>query len=46
VGALELGKLCAAIEQAGKADQIKVLTALLSHFEVEMAAVNNYLDTL
>ena len=46
VGALALGELCAEIEQAGKAGQIKVLAALLSHFEVEMAAVDKYLDSL
>jgi PAS domain S-box-containing protein len=46
VGALELGELCAVIEQAGKAGQIEVLASLLSHFKVKMTAVNNYLDTL
>lgn len=46
VGALELGELCAAIEQAGKAGQIEVLASLLSRFKVKMTAVNNYLDTL
>jgi len=46
VGALGLGELCAAIEQAGKAGQIEVLAALLPHFEAEMAAVVEYLDAL
>ena len=46
VGALELGELCAAIEQAGKAGQIDVLASLLSRFEVEMAAVAGYLEAL
>jgi CheY-like chemotaxis protein len=46
VGALALGELCAEMEQAGKAGQIQALTALLSRFEAEMSAVNNYLDSL
>jgi len=46
VGALALGELCAAIEQAGKAGQIDVLTALLPHFEAEMAVVDEYLGSL
>ena len=46
VGALELGELCATIEQTGKAGQIEALASLLSHFKVKMTAVNNYLDTL
>lgn len=46
VGALALGELCAEMEQAGKAEQIETLTALLSRFETEMTNVNNYLDTL
>jgi HPt (histidine-containing phosphotransfer) domain-containing protein len=45
VGALALGELCAAIEQAGKAGQTAKLAALLTHFEVELAAVDQYLDT-
>jgi CheY-like chemotaxis protein/HPt (histidine-containing phosphotransfer) domain-containing protein len=46
VGALALGELCAEMEQAGKAGQVEVLTALLPRFEAEMAAVDAYLDTL
>jgi two-component system, sensor histidine kinase and response regulator len=46
VGALRLGELCAEIEQAGRASQIEALTALLPRFEAEIAAVNEYLDTL
>jgi PAS domain S-box-containing protein len=45
VGALALGDLCDEMEQAGKADQVKTLTALLPRFEAEMAAVNEYLGT-
>jgi two-component system sensor histidine kinase/response regulator len=47
VGALALGELCAEIEQAGKTDRrIETLAALLPRFEVEMAAVAEYLDAL
>jgi PAS domain S-box-containing protein len=46
VGAVELGELCAAIEQAGKTEQLEELARLLPRFEVEMTAVNNYLNTL
>ncbi len=46
VGALALGELCAEIEQAGKADQSKVLVALLLRFEVEITVVDEYLDSL
>ncbi len=43
VGALALGELCAEIEQVG---QVEALTALLSRFEAEMAAVDECLDSL
>ncbi len=46
VGAMALGELCADIEQRGKSNQIEVLTALWPRFEAEMAAVNNYLESL
>ena len=46
VGALELGELCAAIEQAGRAGQLEILVALMPRFEAEMTDVNNYLDAL
>ncbi len=46
VGALALGELCAAIEQAGKTGQVDVLTALLSRFETELAVVDEYLESL
>jgi PAS domain S-box-containing protein len=46
VGALGLGELCAEIEQAGQAGRIEELAALLSRFEVEMAAVEEYLAAL
>ncbi len=46
VGALALGELCAEIELAGKAGQIDALTAPLCRFEVELAAVDKYLESL
>ncbi|MCX7068592.1 MAG: PAS domain S-box protein [Methylococcales bacterium] len=46
VGALELGELCAAIEQAAQAGHLEILAALIPRFETEMTAVNNYLDAL
>ena len=46
VGALKLGELCAAIEQAVKAGQIEILPLFLSGFEAEMAAVAGYLEVL
>ena len=44
VGALALGALCAEMEQAGKAGQIEVLTAIFSRFDMEISSVNKYLD--
>ena len=44
VGALALGDLCAAMEQAGEAGGIEALARLLPRFEAEMAAVVEYLD--
>jgi HPt (histidine-containing phosphotransfer) domain-containing protein len=44
VGALALGELCAAMEQAGKAGDMAALAALLHKFEQELAVVNEYLD--
>ena len=46
VGALALGELCDAMEQAGKTGQVEALTVLLPRFEAEMAAVNEYLGSL
>ncbi len=46
VGALALGELCDEMEQAGKAGRTEALTALLSRFEAEMAAVDEYLGSL
>jgi signal transduction histidine kinase/CheY-like chemotaxis protein len=46
VGALALGKLCAEMEQAGKAGQAEALTALLPRFEAEMVAMEKYLDSI
>jgi signal transduction histidine kinase/DNA-binding response OmpR family regulator len=43
MGALALGELCAAMEQAGKSGQIETLSALLPRFEAEIAAVDEYL---
>ncbi|MBI5430824.1 MAG: PAS domain S-box protein [Nitrosomonadales bacterium] len=44
VGALTLGELCAAMEQAGKAGDGKALTALLPRFEQEMSNVESFLE--
>jgi HPt (histidine-containing phosphotransfer) domain-containing protein len=44
VGALALGELCQAMEDAGKAGDIDALAVLLPRFEVEMAVVEKYLD--
>jgi len=44
VGALALGELCAAMEQAGKVGDMKTLAALLPKFEAELASVVGYLD--
>jgi signal transduction histidine kinase/ActR/RegA family two-component response regulator/HPt (histidine-containing phosphotransfer) domain-containing protein len=46
VGALKLGELCAAIEAAGTAGDVTLLTELLPGFEREMAAVGGYLRSL
>jgi signal transduction histidine kinase/DNA-binding NarL/FixJ family response regulator len=46
VGALRLGKLCAAIEVAGTAGDLTVLTELLPSFEQEMSAVDVFLRSL
>jgi signal transduction histidine kinase/FixJ family two-component response regulator len=46
VGALRLGELCAAIEIAGTAGDVAVLTELLPSFEQEMSAVDGYLRSL
>jgi len=46
VGALALGELCAGMEQAGQAGDIEALAALLSRFEAEIAAVEEYLGSL
>ncbi|MDE2388167.1 MAG: response regulator, partial [Betaproteobacteria bacterium] len=46
VGALALGELCAAMEQAGKKSDAKELAVLLPQFDVQLIAVKVYLDTL
>jgi two-component system sensor histidine kinase/response regulator len=46
VGALKLSELVAAIEAAGNAGDLALLAKLLSGFEREMAAVNEYLRLL
>ncbi len=45
MGALALGELCAAMEQAGKSGQIEALVALLPKFEAETTAVDEYLGS-
>jgi signal transduction histidine kinase/CheY-like chemotaxis protein len=46
VGALRLGELCAAIEAAGTAGDLTLLTELCPDFEREMAVVDGYLRSL
>jgi HPt (histidine-containing phosphotransfer) domain-containing protein len=46
VGALALGELCAAVEQAGKKSDAAELALLLPQFDVQLTAVKAYLDTL
>ncbi len=46
VGALALGELCEAMEQAGMAGDQPTLVALLPGFEQEMVAVAAFLDSL
>ncbi|HEX7234570.1 MAG TPA: response regulator, partial [Nitrosospira sp.] len=46
VGALALGELCAEMEQAGKAGDMDTLKELLPRFELELASVNSYIDSL
>jgi two-component system, sensor histidine kinase and response regulator len=46
VGALRLGELCAAIEVAGTAGDVEMLTELLADFQQEMSAVQDYLGSL
>ena len=44
VGALALGELCAALEQAGKGGDTSALALLLPKFEQELAGVEGFLD--
>jgi signal transduction histidine kinase/CheY-like chemotaxis protein/HPt (histidine-containing phosphotransfer) domain-containing protein len=46
VGALRLGELCAAIEVAGIAGDLGMLTELLAGFQQEVSAVQDYLGSL
>jgi PAS domain S-box-containing protein len=46
IGALKLGDVCADIERAGKTRRIEVLSDLLPRFEMEMTAVEGYLDSV
>ncbi|MDN5836380.1 MAG: response regulator, partial [Nitrosospira sp.] len=46
VGAMALGELCAEMEKAGKAGDMKAVKALLPRFESELTAVDNYIDSL
>jgi CheY-like chemotaxis protein len=45
VGAMELGELCAKMEEAGKAGDMMGLNLLLAQFEAELAAVDAYIDS-
>jgi CheY-like chemotaxis protein/HPt (histidine-containing phosphotransfer) domain-containing protein len=45
MGALALGELCAAMEQAGKSGDTEALMVVLPKFEMEMAAVDEYLGS-
>jgi PAS domain S-box-containing protein len=45
VGALALGELCAAMEQAGRAGDTEALVALLPKFEAEMVVVDEYIGS-
>jgi PAS domain S-box-containing protein len=45
VGAFGLADLCAAIEQAGKAEQFDELEILLPRFATEMTSIIHYLET-
>ncbi len=45
VGALALGELCARMEQAGASGETETLTALWLRFEVEMAAVDEFIES-
>lgn len=45
VGALALGDLCAELEEAARADEVKVVSALLARIETEMVCVDAYLDS-
>ncbi len=44
VGALALGELCAAMEQAGKGGDAETLATLLPKFEQELAGVERFLE--
>lgn len=46
VGALQLGELCAQMEQAGKAGDMTRLNELLPSFESESAVVDKYIGSL
>ena len=46
IGALALGRLCAQIEDAGKAADAEALMRLLPAFEIEYAAVSDHLAVL
>lgn len=46
IGAMALGDLCATIERIGKTGQADTMAEPLGRFEVELAAVDNYLGSL
>jgi HPt (histidine-containing phosphotransfer) domain-containing protein len=46
MGALSLGELCETLETAGKAGRSETLAALLPMFDMELDAVNDFIDAL
>ncbi|PSJ16967.1 response regulator [Nitrosomonas supralitoralis] len=46
VGALELGELCAKMEQAGKKSDAEALAVLFTAFDAQMISIKTYLSTL
>jgi PAS domain S-box-containing protein len=46
VGALGLGAVCSSLEQAGRAGSMEVMSDLVTHFDTELVAVNDYIGLL
>lgn len=44
VGAMELGDICAAMEQAGHAGDTRLIVVLMARFETELSNVERFLD--